>query len=175
VPILGYLRWLLLSLFIKLDNTPKCGVAWFIIKERNKLFISWILWRLVLWLVVCILPIPIKRFYSFDLLLDWQSITNLLLVGTNPSSIYYYQPLWKLSSRPDTHLIACSKSLLLYVQYFSQWVLLSPFDQIVKRNALEWSMMFNLAPIFMRESVPLGFKIDGPIVSLGGMHPSNIH
>jgi hypothetical protein len=36
-------------------------------------------------------------------------------------------------------------------------------------------MMFNLAPIFMRESVPLGFKIDGPTVSLGGMHPSNIH
>jgi hypothetical protein len=33
VPILGYLQWLLLSLFIKPDYAPKCGVAWFIIKE----------------------------------------------------------------------------------------------------------------------------------------------
>ena len=33
VPVLGYLRWLLLWLFIKLDNAPKCGVAWFIMKD----------------------------------------------------------------------------------------------------------------------------------------------
>jgi hypothetical protein len=40
VPILGYSRQLLLSLFIKSDHASKCGVAWFIVKELNKLFIS---------------------------------------------------------------------------------------------------------------------------------------
>jgi len=60
VPILGCPRWLLLSLFIKLDNAPKCSVAWFIIKKLNKSFISWILSRIVLWLIVRIVPTPIK-------------------------------------------------------------------------------------------------------------------
>jgi hypothetical protein len=69
-PILGYLRWLLVSLFIKLDNAPKCGVAWFDIKELNKSFISWILSRIVLWLAVCILLALIKRFSSVVLILD---------------------------------------------------------------------------------------------------------
>jgi hypothetical protein len=58
---------------IKLDHTPECGVAWFIIKELKKSFISWILSIIVLWLVVCILPITIKRFSSIDLVLDCQS------------------------------------------------------------------------------------------------------
>jgi hypothetical protein len=69
-PILGCLRWLLVSLFIKLDNAPKCGVAWFDIKELNKSFISWILSRIVLWLAVCILLALIKRFSSVVLILD---------------------------------------------------------------------------------------------------------
>jgi hypothetical protein len=69
-PILGYLWWLLVSLFIKLDNAPKCGVAWFIIKELNKSFISWILSRIVLCLAVCILPALIKRFSGVVLILD---------------------------------------------------------------------------------------------------------
>jgi hypothetical protein len=118
MPILGYPWWLLLLLFIKLDNASKCGVAWFIMKELNKSFISRILSRLVLWLVVCILSIPIKRFSNFDLLLDFQLTTNLLPVGTYPSSIFYHQPSWKLSSRPDIHLIACSKSLLVVCSVF---------------------------------------------------------
>ena len=56
VPLLGCPRRLLLSLFIKLDSAPKCGVVRFIMK----IFLSWILLRIILWLVVCIMPIPIK-------------------------------------------------------------------------------------------------------------------
>ena len=37
-PILSCLRWLLISLLIKLDNALKCGVAWFVMKELNKSF-----------------------------------------------------------------------------------------------------------------------------------------
>jgi hypothetical protein len=69
-PILDCLRWLLVSLFIKLDNAPKCGVVWFDMKELNKLFISWILSRIILWLAVSILPALIKRFSSVVLILD---------------------------------------------------------------------------------------------------------
>jgi len=39
VPILGCPRQLLLSLFIKLDSAPKCGVTWFIMNELNLSFI----------------------------------------------------------------------------------------------------------------------------------------
>jgi len=70
VPILGYPRWLLLLFFIKLDNALKCGVVWFIMKELNKSFISWILSITVLWLVMCVLLILIKRFSSVILVLD---------------------------------------------------------------------------------------------------------
>jgi hypothetical protein len=36
-------------------------------------------------------------------------------------------------------------------------------------------MMFIASPIIMRGSAHLGFKIDGPIVSLDGVHRSDIH
>jgi hypothetical protein len=39
VPVPSYPRWLLLSLFIKHDCAPKCGVAWFIMNELNQSFI----------------------------------------------------------------------------------------------------------------------------------------
>jgi len=47
MPILGCPRWLLLSLFIKLDSASKCGVVWFIIND----FLFWILLRIILWCV----------------------------------------------------------------------------------------------------------------------------
>jgi len=80
VPILGCLRWLLLSLFIKLDSAPKCGVAWFIMKN----FVSWILLRIVLSLIVCIMPTPIKMVN--------QSWTCLQLKHT--LQVCYHQPSW---------------------------------------------------------------------------------
>jgi hypothetical protein len=91
VSILSCPRRLLLSLFIKLDYALKYGVAWFIIKELNKSFISWILSRIVLWLVVRILPIIIKKFSSVDLILNCQSAMKLPLVETYSSSICYHQ------------------------------------------------------------------------------------
>jgi len=80
VPILGCPRQLLLSLFIKLDSAPKCGVAWFILKD----FLSWILLRIILWLVVCIMPTPIKVVN--------QSWTCLKLKHT--LQVCYHQPSW---------------------------------------------------------------------------------
>jgi len=82
VPILGYQRWLLLLLFIKLDPTLKYGVAWFIMNELNRSFIFWILLRIVLSLIVCVEPTLIKRFSIVDLILDCQLVMNLPLVET---------------------------------------------------------------------------------------------
>ena len=62
VPIMGCPRWLLLQLFTKHDCAPKCGVTWFIMNELNQSFIFWILLRIVLLLIVCIVPTLIKRF-----------------------------------------------------------------------------------------------------------------
>jgi len=82
VPIPGYPWWLLLSLFIKYDCAPKCGVAWFIMNQLNQSFIFWILLRIVLSLIMCIVPTLIKRFSSVILILDCQSTTNLPPVET---------------------------------------------------------------------------------------------
>jgi len=82
VPISGCLRRLLLLLFIKLDSAPKCGVAWFIMKD----FLLWILLRIILWLIVhIIMPTPIK--------IVNQSWTCLQLKQYF-SSICYHQPSW---------------------------------------------------------------------------------
>ena len=80
MPILGCLRRLLLSLFIKLDNAPKCGVAWFIMKD----VLSLILLRIILWMIVCIMPTPIT-FVN-------QSWTCLRL--KHHLSMYGHQPSW---------------------------------------------------------------------------------
>jgi len=100
VPILGCLRRLLLLLFIKLDSAPKCGVAWFIMKN----FLSWILLRIILWLVVCIMPTPIKMVNQ-----SW----TCLQLKQYFSSICYHQPSWKLPSHPDMDLITCRKRLFV--------------------------------------------------------------
>jgi len=99
VPILGCLRRLLLLLSIKLDSAPKCGVVWFILKD----FLSWILLRIILWLVVCIMSTPIKMVN--------QSWTCLQLKHT--LQVCYHQPSWKLSSHPDMDLIPCHKRLFV--------------------------------------------------------------
>jgi hypothetical protein len=118
VHILGCLRRLLLLLFIKLDSAPKCGVAWFIVKD----FLSWILLRIILWLVVCIMPTPI--------MIVNQSWTCLKLKQYS-SSICYHQSSWKSSSRPDMHLIACSERLIVVCSMF----FLMDFSQLVKSDS----------------------------------------
>jgi len=95
VHIRGCLWRLLLLLFIKLDSAPKCGVAWFIMKD----FLSWILLKIIFRLVVCLMPTPIK--------IVNQSWTCPQLKQYS-SSICYHQSSLKLSNHPDMHLIACS-------------------------------------------------------------------
>jgi hypothetical protein len=100
VPILGCPRRLLLLLFIKLDSAPKCGVAWFIMKD----FLSWILLRIILWLVVCIMPTPIK--------IVNQSWTCLQLKHI------LFKYMWsstfmELPRHLDMHLILCSERLIV--------------------------------------------------------------
>jgi len=70
----GCMWWLLLSLFIKHDDAPKCGIAYFIMKEFNKSFTSWILSRTALWLAV----------------LNCQSATKLPSVELYSSNIWYH-------------------------------------------------------------------------------------
>jgi len=81
----GSPRWLLLSLFIKHECAPKCGVAWFITNELNRSFIFWIILRIVLSFIVRIVPTPIK--------IVNQSWTCLKLKQYS-SSICYHQPSW---------------------------------------------------------------------------------
>jgi len=153
VPILGCLRRLLLSLFVKLDYAPKCGVAWFIMKN----FLSWILLRIILWLIVCIMPTPIKVVNQ-----SW----TCLQLKQYFSSICYHPPSWKLPSRPDMPLITCHKRLI----FISSNFFTMDSSQLVKsyREEMHWHHQWCSSPIFMRWSAHLNFKIDGPTVSLGG-------
>jgi hypothetical protein len=118
VPILGCLRRLLLLLFIKLDSVPKCGVAWFIMKD----FLFWIVLRIILWSIVCIMPSPIK--------IVNQSWTCLKLKQYS-SSICCHQSSWKSSSRPDMPLIACSERLIIVCSMF----FLMDSSQLVKSDS----------------------------------------
>jgi hypothetical protein len=68
------------------------------------------------------------------------------------------------------HLTTCSKRLMVVCLVFFLIDLLSSFNQIVKINVSASSMMLLLSPILMWWSASLGFKIDGPTVSLGGVH-----
>ena len=95
MPIPDCLQQLLLASFIKLDPAPKCGTAWFLMKD----FLSWLLLRIILWLIVCIMPIPIK--------IVNQSWTCLYLKQYS-SSTCYHQPSWNSFSHSVMHLIACS-------------------------------------------------------------------
>jgi len=115
VPILGCLRRLLLSLFVKLDYAPKCGVAWFIMKN----FLSWILLRIILWLVV----------HHANTHQDGQSVMNLPPVETYPSSMLS-SAFIELPSHPDMHLIACSKRLIVVSSMFFSM----DSSQLVKSN-----------------------------------------
>jgi len=153
VSILGCPRWLLLSLFIKHNNAPKCDVAWF--HEGAYLLDSFENCSLI----ECVRHANIHQ--------KRQSIMNLPPVETYPSSICYHQPSWELSNRPGMPLTAHSKRLIVVCSTFSSISSSHLSNQIVKRNALELSMMFNLSPIFMRWSAPLSFKTDSPTVSLG--------
>jgi hypothetical protein len=66
--------------------------------------LSWILLRIILWLVVCFMPTPI--------MIVNQSWTCLKLKQYS-SSICYHQSSWKISSHLDIHLIPCSKRLIV--------------------------------------------------------------
>jgi len=69
----------------------------------------WIILRIVLSLILCIVPTPIK--------IVNQSWTCLKLKQYS-SSIYYHQSSWKLSSCPDMHFISCSTRLIVVSSMF---------------------------------------------------------
>ena len=94
VPIPGRLRQLLLALFIKLDPAPKCGIAWFIMKD----FLSSFFWELSSdWLrASCQHPSRL--------------LTSLKLPPVEKSFKYMWSPAFmELSSHPDMNLMLCSK------------------------------------------------------------------
>jgi len=105
VPILGCLRRLLLLWFIKLDSAPKCGVAWFIMKD----FLSWILLKIIFWLVVCIMPTTIKMVNQSWTCLQFETI--LFKYMLSPAFL-------ELSGHPDMDLIPCSKRLIVVSSMF---------------------------------------------------------
>jgi hypothetical protein len=89
MPILGCLRLLLLSLFIKSDHASKCGVTW-LIKEFNKSLTFWILPKLH----PDHLCVVYQQSSSIDFILDYQSDMKLPLVEPYFLSICYHQPSW---------------------------------------------------------------------------------
>jgi hypothetical protein len=80
----------------------------------------------------------------------------------------------ELSGNPDMDLIPCSKrahrcklNVLLH-GFFSAC-------QIRSWKEMRWHHQWCSSPIFMRCSAHLSFKIDGPTVSLGGVHMFDVH
>jgi len=161
VPISGCLRRLLLLLFIKLDSAPKCGVAWFIMKVLTDHSSSVLSWELLShWLCA-----------SCQHHHDCQSVINLPQAETILFKQCYHQSSWKLSSRPDMHLIACRTK----AHRCKLNVLLHGFlsaCQIRSWKEMRWHHQCCSSPMFMRWSALLRFRIDGPTVSLGGVHLS---
>jgi len=143
VPISGCLRRLLLSLFIKLDNAPKCGVAWFIMKD----FISFgFFWELSSdWLCASCQPIKIIN----------QSWTCLQLKQYF-SSICYYQPFWNcqviqtwISYLAVKRAHRCKLNVLLH-GFFSAC-------QIRLWKEMRWHRQWCSSPIFMWWSAHLSW------------------
>jgi hypothetical protein len=94
----------------------------------------WILLKIIFWLVVCIMPTPIKMIN--------QSWTCPQLKQYS-SSICYHQSSLKLSNHPDMHLIACStKAHGCMLSVILHGFLSALSNQIMKGNALASSMMF---------------------------------
>jgi hypothetical protein len=70
---------------------------------------SWIISKTTLWLIMCILPIIIKRFSNIDLILNCQSITKLSLVEPYSSFL-----IWELST--DLTRLPCTIFIKDHVQ-----------------------------------------------------------
>ena len=98
VPILGCPWWLLLSLFIKLDNAPKCSVAWFIITKLNKSFIF--LKELFSDWLCASCQHPSRLSISYELDFSWNIPFKYMRSST----------FMELSCHSDLHFILCSTS-----------------------------------------------------------------
>ena len=92
-------------------------------KEFNKSFISWILSRIIIWLVVWIVPALIKIVNQSWTCLHW-----------NIPFKYIWSPSFmELPSHPDMDLILCSKRLIVVSLLFFSMVFLSSSNQIWKQ------------------------------------------
>jgi hypothetical protein len=78
-------------------------------EDLNRSFILCIILRIVLSLIVRIVPTPSRLSISHKLASSWNKYS---------SSLCYHQSLWKSSSRPDMHLIACSERLIVVCSMF---------------------------------------------------------
>jgi hypothetical protein len=110
-------------------------------------FLSWILLKIIFWLVVCIMPTPIK--------IVNQSWTCLQLKQYF-SSICYHQSSWKLSSHLGIHLIACSTKahgcmLNVLLNRFLSAFLIRLWKE------MRWHHQWCSSPIFMRWSAHLSW------------------
>ena len=136
--ILGYLRRSLLSLFIKSELAPKCGVAWFIMKGCNKSSICFDSFNNSSWTFVRSANKPSQDLLNVDFIFGYQSWSFHQL-----NCIFSYHISWltfmEISSHPEMHpqlIIACSMLSLIN------------FSQLVRRDVmLSW-------PTFMRWIAP---------------------
>jgi hypothetical protein len=91
-------------------------------EDLNRSFILCIILRIVLSLIVRIMPTPSRLSISHKLASSWNKYS---------SSLCYHQSLWKSSSRPDMHLIACSERVIV----ICSMLFLMDSSQLVKSDS----------------------------------------
>jgi hypothetical protein len=141
-----------------------CPLVWCCLihhEDLNRSFILCIILRIVIALIVRIVPTPSWLSISHKLASSWN---NTLQVMLSPVFMEIIQ-----SSRHASHSLQwkthrCMLNVLLH-GFLSAC-------QIRSWKEMRWHHQCCSSPMFMRWSALLRFRIDGPTVSLGGVHLS---
>jgi hypothetical protein len=141
-----------------------CPLVWCCLihhEDLNRSFILCIILRVVLSLIVRIVPIPSRLSTSHKLASSWN---NTLQVMLSPVFMEIIQSSRHASHSLQWKVLCCKLNVLLH-GFLS-------VCQIRSWTEMRWHHQWCSSPIFMRWSAHLRFRIDGPTVSLGGVHLS---
>ena len=91
VPILGCLRLLLLSLLIKHECSPKCGIAWFIMKSLTDHSSSVLSWELFSHWLCASCQHPSRLSISHKLASSWNNTLQVYVITSLPRNYLVVQ------------------------------------------------------------------------------------